>query len=96
VRFADAVFLAAGGAGKSLLDVAVRLGKVTAHVKGTVYRSPRELGTDTRQSGGAPTDGVEFATHSPPNASPAPVGPPPARKAQPTQALESAGSAFPR
>jgi hypothetical protein len=30
VRFADAVFLAAGGAGKSLLDVAVRLGKVTA------------------------------------------------------------------
>jgi len=30
VRFADAVFLAAGGAGKGVLDVAVRLGKVVA------------------------------------------------------------------
>jgi len=30
VRNAGAIFLAAGGAGKSVLDVAVRLGKVSA------------------------------------------------------------------
>jgi hypothetical protein len=36
VRGADAVFLAAGGAGNSVLDVAVRLGKVVARKRNTL------------------------------------------------------------